>query len=85
MKLIIECEAIFRKAQITIDKIITTTCIGNRMKQEMLNSQINLTGKSPTGSLPRSKRPYVRYVCPILNLWILISSRCGKLVCLFAG
>jgi len=35
--------------------------------------------KHPGGASPRSKCSCVRYVCPILNLWIIISSRQGKL------
>jgi len=49
------------------------------MKQDMLNSQIHLTDQLSTeGVCPRAKRSCVIYVCPILNLWIIISSRRGK-------
>jgi len=44
------------------------------MKQDMLNSQIDLKSQAPRVNLP-SKFPYV---CPILNLWIITSSRRGK-------
>jgi len=42
------------------------------MKQDMLNSQIQLTSQALMTSLPRSKFLCVRYVCPILNLPISI-------------
>jgi len=38
--------------QSNTEKIITSICEGNTMKQDMLNSQIHLTSQAPRGSLP---------------------------------
>jgi len=67
MKSIIEREAFFENnsdmeppcyfdlhdgGQCNTDKMITSICKGNIMKQDMLNSQIHLTSQAPRGSLP---------------------------------
>jgi len=47
------------------------------MTQDKQKCQSDLT-KHRGGVSPRSKCPCVRYVFPILNMWIIISSRRGK-------
>jgi len=81
MKLAIEREAMNEnnsdmEVKVNTEKIITSIFKGNTMTQDMLNSQIHLI-KHRGGVSPRSKCPWVRYVCPILNLWKIISSRRG--------
>jgi len=85
MKLNIERKATFESSsdwyiKVTLNKIITSICKRYTMKQDMLNSSTWQAMQAPreVSTRSRPKCPCVRYVCPILNLWVMISSRRGE-------
>jgi len=81
MKSIIELEATFENNSDMEVKVTQKQLSRAKETQwSKICSTVKFTwqAKHRGGDSPRSKCPCVRCVCPILNLWIIISSRRGK-------